>query len=303
MADRRPGGSRGFGGYLGRLVEPTAHPRTSALQLPRQPSWGPTRPAAAESPLESPHESGAAEFAPSDARTPARPRRPAPPARAERSSPGSAELGPSIPPPGSGPVRSTRPSARAVPGTRPATGPGIGPGMGPGADRPAPEPASPRMNPPTVRQPSSSAPQPVSVRPSGPPRGEPVGQPAVTAAAAPLSPTVAHALERLAARSLPLPAADDPNVGGPRVHARKRPPNTVPPPARQASIPAPAAPRPRRQMPREHRVNIGTIEVTIASPPPPPAPPPQPPVRRIVSAPARVGRLSRPLPGYGLGQG
>jgi hypothetical protein len=129
-------------------------------------------------------------------------------------------------------------------------------------------------------------------------------QPLAAIATRPLPPAVGHALERLAARSLPLPTPDDAVTPRLPVHPAAPPPTpaAIAPPARPAPVPAPAPHR--REAGREPQVRIGTIEVTIAGPPQSLASPLPPPARPVVVAePAPATRLSRLPSGYGLGQG
>lgn len=293
MAERRQNSSRAAGsypgGYLGRLVEVAGRaresPRESAVHLPRQLAWGPPR-AAADELL-------AAEPEPQDIARSAIRARPAPRVeRAGRPAPRSAEPEQDAPSSERAPVRSARlpmPVTPAIP-------------VAPESRGPAPRTA-PRATPTTVSQPSP----PVPLRPSAPPRTAQPARPEQRAAEVtppPLAPTVAHALERLAARSLRTPAKDETRAAPPTPRGGEAAePSRAATPARPVSLPLPIAPQPRRETSREPQVHIGTIEVTIASPAPP-APAFPPPTRRVVAtAPAPAGRLSRTLSGYGLGQG
>jgi hypothetical protein len=286
LAERRQHSSRGHGGYLGRLVEAAGRPRESAVHLPRQLAWGPPRAVLDEPP--------AAEPEPQDvARTSCLSRPASRVVRAAQPTPRSAEPERFRPPPEPAPFRTGRPPLRPIPAIP----------VAPGDPGPAPEPhtTASRPTPTTVSQPNA----PMPVLSSAPRRTASPEQPAAAVALPPVAPTVAHALERLAARSLRLPEHDDATVVRPPVRAAEpSEPSLVATPARPVPVALPAAPQPRLDASGEPQVRIGTIEVTIASPAPPPVPTVPPPVRRVVvPAPAPAGRLSRPLSGYGLGQG
>lgn len=287
MADRRPTTSRGLGGYLSRLVEATARPRTGAAHLPRQLAWGPPRPA--------PTDSSAAEPELMDIPRPvAHPRPPARAAHPEQSAQRPAEPDQIEPEPA--PV----PASPATLPLRPNVIGGRSDGPPPTLE---PHAAVQRATPAAVPEPR--VPVAVPIRPSAPIHTAPVEQPTVTTAPPPQAAPNISALERLAARSLALPNEDDTNAVRPPVPARPaHVPRGAPNPPRPTSAPLPAAPAVRRATPREPEVRIGTIEVTIASPSPPPVAAFPAPARKVViPAPAPAGRLSRPLSGYGLGQG
>ena len=278
---------RRAGGYFDRLVEQTGRPRPAGAHAPRQLAWGPPR--LLMEPDDAPF--GAAE--PQHAvRGTSRPR-PVPRVQpGERTLPAMAEPEPLV---------DTAPPPRLASPVRAATR-----RLPPPVDRdepnsaPAPRTAAGRATPATA-----PATRPAPARPATPtrPTAPPV-QPAAAIATRPLPPAVGHALERLAARSLPLPTPDATVTPRLPVHPAGPPPTpaALAPPARPASVPAPSPQR--REAGREPQVRIGTIEVTIAGPPQPLASPLPPPVRHVVvAAPAPATRLSRPSSGYGLGQG
>jgi hypothetical protein len=267
-------------GYLDRLLDVGARPRSAAARPPRQIAWGPPA-------VIAPEADGSAVQA---ARTEPTARRTVRPASSRR--PLHPETEPAAPLAGQ-PVRRARaagsqPAARAQHRAPPEPAPASSPA--------APRPAEPPRTMPGPPAPATSRPPPLPLvpRPQAPEdRAQPL--------AAPVPPV----LERLEANSLRLPARPGPGSArppaAPAATRAARP--AVGLTARQAT-PVAEVRKQRDEPAREPQVRIGTIEVTVAAPPPlPPAPPAPAQPLPAAAVPAPVARLSRPSMSYGLGQG
>lgn len=281
MSDRR--------GYLARLVDDVGGRRGHAARAPRRIVWGPTRPALRDDEISA------------DPPPPADPwvtRRP----EAPTGSPVARTPLRVVPEP-----RLAAPSRPDAPVLLP---------------EPAPQVPIRAADPPTVR--TSPARVVEQVARSHPPEMEPAGETAHAGqkltALRPVPPAAAVALTRLSALSTHIPATPvEQHPAPPAPPPTPAPPRTPAPPPARAPLERPD-PRPRAERPSavvasaararggerphpEPRVHIGSIEVTIA---PPPAPAPVAPPRPAAApppAPAPAARLSRPLAGYGFGQG